>query len=83
MQKLEPLYRIINSTTGKYLISSLMTLYSTKMHTFAYKGHYGEVGGCNLKAIAIVGRFKLKKIYGALAGTKKVAIVERWPIVQL
>ena len=34
-------------------------------------------------AVAVVERFKQELMYGLSAGTKKVAAVERWPLVEV
>ena len=39
--------------------------------------------GRTLVAIAVVERFKQGLMYGLSAGTKKVAVVERWPLVEV
>ena len=34
-------------------------------------------------AVVVVERFKQELMYGLSAGTKKVAVVERWPLVEV
>ena len=34
-------------------------------------------------AVVVVERFKQESMYGLFAGTKKVAVVERWPLVKV
>ena len=34
-------------------------------------------------AVAVVERFKQESMYGLSAGTKKKAIVERWPLLEV
>ena len=37
-------------------------------------------GRCRCREVAVVERFKQEVMYGLSAGTKKVAVVERWPL---
>ena len=46
------------------------------------RGYYG-CWGHTLLAVAIVERFKQGSMYGLSVGTKKVAIVESWPFVEV
>ena len=39
--------------------------------------------GRTLVAVALVERFKQVSMYGLSAGTKKKAIVERWPLLEV
>ena len=40
-------------------------------------------GRCRRREVAVVERFKQELMYGLSAGTKKVAVVERWPLVEV
>ena len=44
-----------------------------------YFGSWGHA----LVAVSVVERFKQEPMYGLSAGTKKVAVVERWPLVRV
>ena len=46
------------------------------------RGYFG-IWGRTLVAVAVVERFKQERIYGLSAGTKNVAVVERWPLVEV
>ena len=37
-------------------------------------------GRCRCREVAVVERFKQELMYGLSAGTKKVAVIERWPL---
>ena len=43
----------------------------------------GFSGCCHCREVAVVKRFKQESMYGLSAGTKKVAVVERWPLVEV
>ena len=46
------------------------------------RGYFGSWGHA-LVAIAVVERFKQELMYGLSAGQKSVAVVDRWPLVEV
>ena len=77
-----PLPRLIIALYGSNFATIFAHFISQLKNWALSRGYFGSRGH-PLLAVAVVKRFKQESMYGLSGGPKKVAVVERWPLVEV
>ena len=73
---------VINAPYGSNFVIIPDFFISRRKNWLLLRGYFGSWGHVSV-AVAVVERFKKELMYLLAAETKKVAFVERWPLVEV